>query len=86
MHTVSYRRHRFPREVIQHAVWLYFRFPLSFRDVEDLLAERGVGVVTLSDYCSSPRARYDLGCQFVETGLVIPMPKEAFDRHEQPER
>jgi putative transposase len=44
MHTVLYRRHRFPAEVIQHAVWLYFRFPLSFRDVEDLLAQRGVDV------------------------------------------
>ena len=44
MHTVSYRRHRFPAEVIQHAVWLYFRFPLSFRDVEDLLAQRGIDV------------------------------------------
>ena len=32
MHTVSYHRHRFPAEVIQHAVWLYFRFPLSFRE------------------------------------------------------
>jgi hypothetical protein len=42
MHTVSYHRHRFPAEVIQHAVWLYFRFPLSFRDVEDLLAQRGI--------------------------------------------
>jgi hypothetical protein len=40
MHTASYHRHRFPAEVIQHAVWLYFRFPLSFRDVEDLLAQR----------------------------------------------
>ncbi len=40
----SYRRHRFTVEIIQHAVWLYFRFPLSFRDVEDLLAERGVDV------------------------------------------
>ena len=44
MHTVSYRRHRFPAEVIQHAVWLYFRFPLSFRHVEVLLAQRGVYV------------------------------------------
>ena len=44
MHTVSYHRHRFPAEVIQHAVWLYFRFPLSFRDVEDLLAQRGIDV------------------------------------------
>jgi transposase-like protein len=44
MHTVSYSRHRFPAGVIQHAVWLYFRFPLSFRDVEDLLARRGIDV------------------------------------------
>lgn len=44
MHTVSYSRHRFPAEVIQHAVWLYFRFPLSFRNVEDLLAQRGIDV------------------------------------------
>ncbi|MFW8642407.1 IS6 family transposase [Rhizobium beringeri] len=36
-----YRRHRFPAEVIAHAVWLYFRFPLSLRMVEDLLAARG---------------------------------------------
>jgi len=44
MCTISYRHHRFPPEIIQQAVWLYFRFPLSFRDVEDLLAERGIDV------------------------------------------
>ena len=44
MHTVSYHRHRFPPDIIRNAVWLYFRFPLSFRDVEDLLAERGIDV------------------------------------------
>jgi transposase-like protein len=44
MCTISYCRHRFPPEIIQHAVWLYFRLPLSFRDVEDLLAERGIDV------------------------------------------
>jgi transposase-like protein len=38
----SYRGHRFPPEIIGHAVWLYCRFSLSFPDVEDLLAERGV--------------------------------------------
>jgi transposase-like protein len=38
--SISYRRHRFPPDIIQHAVWLYFRFPLSYRNVEDLLAER----------------------------------------------
>jgi putative transposase len=41
---LSYRRHRFPPVVIQHAVWLYLRFTLSYRDVEDLLAERGFDI------------------------------------------
>ena len=40
----SYRGYRFPSEIISHAVWLYYRFGLSFRDVEDLLAERGITV------------------------------------------
>src|SRR5262249_53750071 len=40
MAEISYRRHRFPPGVIQHAVWLYLRFTLSYRDVEELLAER----------------------------------------------
>ena len=44
MDKLSYRRHRFPRIVIQQAVWLYFRFALSYRDVEDMLAERGIDV------------------------------------------
>jgi putative transposase len=39
-----YKRHRFPGEIISHAVWLYYRFLLSYRDVEDLLAERGIAV------------------------------------------
>jgi len=39
-----YKRHRFPPEIIQYAVWLYHRFNLSHRDVEDLLAERGITV------------------------------------------
>ena len=41
---VSYRRHRFPPEIISHCVWLYFRFALSFRDVEEIMAERGVAL------------------------------------------
>ena len=40
----SYRGYRFPPEIISHAVWLYHRFALSFRDVEDFLAHRGVDV------------------------------------------
>lgn len=41
---VSYKRHRFPPQIIAHAVWLYFRFPLSLRLVEELLLERGIAV------------------------------------------
>lgn len=44
MKPISYSRHRFPPVIIQHAVWLYFRFSLSYRDVEDLLSERGIDV------------------------------------------
>lgn len=41
---VSYKRHRFPQEIISNAVWLYFRFPLSLRLVEEMLLERGIVV------------------------------------------
>jgi len=63
MRKISYKGYRFPAEIIQRAIWLYLRFTLSFRDVEDLLAERGITVsyetvrrwVNLSgDDCSRP--------------------------------
>ncbi len=44
MKPISYRRHRFPPSIIQYAVWLYYQFTLSYRDIEDLLAERGIKV------------------------------------------
>jgi putative transposase len=44
MDKLSYPGHRFPGIVIQQAVWLYFHFALSYRDVEDMLAERGIDV------------------------------------------
>jgi len=44
MAQLSHRRHRFPAEIIQHAIWLCLRFTLSYRDVEELLAERGLEV------------------------------------------
>src|SRR5918993_5312103 len=49
----DYKRHRFPPMIIGHAVWLYFRFALSYRDVEELLAERGVVVTyeTIRQWC-----------------------------------
>jgi putative transposase len=40
----TYKRHRFPPDIISYAVWLYYRFNLSHRDIEDLLAERGIEV------------------------------------------
>ena len=46
MAEISYRRHRFPAEIIPHAIWLSLRFPLSYRDVEELLAERGLDTVS----------------------------------------
>jgi putative transposase len=46
MAPLCYRRHRFPPEIIQHAIWLYLRFTLSYRDVEELLAERGLASLT----------------------------------------
>jgi len=49
----SYHRHRFPAEIISHSVWLYFRFALSFRDVEEMLAMRGVALSyeTMREWC-----------------------------------
>lgn len=44
MQNISFKRHRFPPEIIRHAVWLYARFTLSYRDIEDLLAERGLDI------------------------------------------
>jgi len=44
MKTISYQRHRFHPDIIKQAIWLYFRFTMSYRDVEELLAERGIEV------------------------------------------
>ncbi|HJX90413.1 MAG TPA: hypothetical protein VJ372_07950 [Pyrinomonadaceae bacterium] len=55
MHTslFRYHRHRLPAEIISHSVWLYFRFAVSFRDVEETLAMRGVTVSyeTVREWC-----------------------------------
>ncbi|MFC9626998.1 IS6 family transposase [Streptomyces sp. NPDC056930] len=50
----SYKGHRYPVEIIAHCVWLYFRFPLSFREVEELMLERGVVVSheTIRRWCA----------------------------------
>jgi transposase-like protein len=44
MARLSFKRHRFPADVIRHAVWRCFRYTLSFRDVDELLAQRGISV------------------------------------------
>ena len=58
--TPNYRGYRFPSEIIAQAVWLYHRFKLSFRDVEDLLAERGVTVSyeTIRQWCRTFGPQY----------------------------
>ena len=57
---ISYHGYRFPREIISHGVWLYHRFALSFRDVEELLAERGVFVTyeTVRQWCMKFGSEY----------------------------
>ena len=42
MKLVSFARHRSPADIIRQVVWLYFRFTLSFRDIEELMAQRGI--------------------------------------------
>ncbi|GHO63869.1 IS6 family transposase [Ktedonobacter sp. SOSP1-52] len=51
--TPLYRGYRFPAEIISHCVWLYFRFSVSFRDIEEIMAERGVGLTyeTIRQWC-----------------------------------
>ena len=53
--TASYKGHRYPIEIINHCVWLYFRFPLSFREVEELMLVRGavVSYETIRRWCAS---------------------------------
>jgi transposase-like protein len=58
--SLSFKRHRFPAEVIRHAVWLYFRFTLGIRDAEELLAQRGIEV-----------SRETIRCWAIKFGPVI---------------
>jgi transposase-like protein len=61
MDQLSYRRHRFPPAIIQRAIWLYLRFTLSYRDVEELLAERGL------EASYEAVRRWVLGIEFTRT-------------------
>src|ERR1700760_3925102 len=59
----SYKGHRYPVEIINHCVWLYFRSPLSFREVEELMLERGVAVSyeTIRRWCAKFGQAYASG-------------------------
>ena len=75
MAQLSYRRHRFPAEIIQHAIWLYLRFTLSYRDVEELLAERGL------DVSYETVRRWVLKFRLlIAAALFIAVPKDAMGR------
>ena len=81
MDKLSYHRDRYPSIVIQQAIWLYFRFALSYRDVEDMLAERGVdvsyetvrrwGFEVRRDHCTQAKTRTaSPGCAVVSRRSV----------------
>lgn len=57
MQRFPYRGHRFPPDIIRHAVWLYLRFTLSLRDIEDLLAERGLDEAPCDGGQTSPECQ-----------------------------
>jgi hypothetical protein len=63
-----YKRYRFPAEIIQNAVWLYFRFNLSHRDIEDLLAQRGIVVSreSIRLWCNK------LGPKYAASSAILP--------------
>ena len=60
MQPVSCKRHRFPPDVIRLTVWVYFRFTLSLRDVEEILAQRGIEACALQlpDHANAGAGRY----------------------------
>src|ERR1700693_128754 len=83
----SYHGYRFPPPIISHAVWLYHRFCLSFRDAEDLLAQRGITVSykTIRQWCLTLRARtariYGDGEAVTPTGLRATSMKPSSSRY-----
>jgi putative transposase len=70
----SYHRHRFPAEIISHAVWLYHAFGLSLRDLELILGERGVVVTheSIRHWCQRFGAEFANGCTFADRGRGTP--------------
>ena len=72
--SASYHGYRFPPDIISHAVWLYYRFCLSFRDAEDLLAQRGVTVTyeTIRQWCQRFGPVYAGSCGAGAVGWETP--------------
>ena len=66
--TDLYKNHRFPPEIIAHAVWLYHRFSLSFREVEELLAERGVIGRVADQHLAYAGNQFDLSAIRMDSG------------------
>ena len=74
MRAISYKRHRFPPEVIRQAVWLYFKFTLSLRDVEEALAERGIDVSYETVRCWAEKFGRSIAIQrkyFANAGKIL---------------
>ena len=70
---ISYKCHRFPAEIISHCVWLYFRFCLSYHDVEDLMAERGVTLIceAVRYWCRKCKPRHNFPvCAILDEGRL----------------
>ena len=63
MKKISYARHRFPPDIIQYAVWLYFRFLLSSRDVEDLLPSTPDALYARGRACFAPISDIGRSCK-----------------------
>ena len=87
MQPISYKRHRFPPEVIRQAVWLYFRFSLSLRDVEELMAARGVEVSYETIRCWT--IKFGPGCcqsngNLSPFGRTLPYPEPSLDMDRPP--
>ncbi len=82
-----YKRHRFPPQIISYAVWLYHRFSLSHRDVEDLLAERGITVSreSIRLWCNKfgPEIAQRLRRKHPGFGDTLARPIPLQDRHRQ---
>ena len=69
-----YNHHRFPGEIISHAVWLYYRFSLSHRDVEELLFERGIIVSyeAIRKWCRKFGQDYGIGMTALRAAFMRP--------------